>query len=268
MLPIITMLAPTASAFTACPVEETPPSAITGTPNRRATRAVLYTAEACARPTAHTSCVVQMEPMPMPTRRPSTPLRIRWYACRAVTTLPPTTSTSGCVALIQRTRSCWYMESPWEESITIRSAPASTSAEHRSRSLGRVPMLPPTSSCLAASRLARGKSRCFFRSLREISATSPPAPSTTGSLPFLDRCRTAFASFKSTPCGAVTNLSSGVMTAESGVVWSSTKSMSRLLTMPTNLAPISPFSVTGIPLYPYLNLISSTSAIVWFGERQ
>jgi len=39
-----------------------------GTPNCAARLAHLYTAVACPRPTAHTSCVVQMEPEPMPKR--------------------------------------------------------------------------------------------------------------------------------------------------------------------------------------------------------
>eukprot|EP00959_Pyramimonas_sp_CCMP1952_P282297 5900301-Pyramimonas_sp.AAC.1 len=52
-----------------CPGLPMPPSAMTGTPYRRASCATLYTAEACARPHAHTSCVVQIEPMPMPRPR-------------------------------------------------------------------------------------------------------------------------------------------------------------------------------------------------------
>lgn len=37
-----------------CPTEDMPPSAITGTLNRRAYSATLYTAVACGRPTAIT----------------------------------------------------------------------------------------------------------------------------------------------------------------------------------------------------------------------
>lgn len=36
------------------------------------------------------SCVMQMEPQPMPTRRPSTPASVRCLACAAVTTVDPT----------------------------------------------------------------------------------------------------------------------------------------------------------------------------------
>ena len=82
-----------------CPGLATPPSARMGTPAARATRATWYTAVACARPHAHTSCVVQMEPTPVPTRMPSTPAAMRFSACARVTTLPPITSSEGYVAL-------------------------------------------------------------------------------------------------------------------------------------------------------------------------
>ena len=41
-----------------CPDDEIPPSAMTGMPCLDATFVTLYTALACALPTAHTSCVV------------------------------------------------------------------------------------------------------------------------------------------------------------------------------------------------------------------
>ena len=81
---------------------EMPPSAMTGMPNCAAKRATLYTADACGRPTAHTSCVVlfgqdcvssehccvfvfadQIEPTPMPTRSPCAPASIKCIACLA-----------------------------------------------------------------------------------------------------------------------------------------------------------------------------------------
>lgn len=45
---------------------------------------------------AHTSCVVQMDPEPMPTLRASAPPSMRLLACRPVTTLPQMTCSSGC----------------------------------------------------------------------------------------------------------------------------------------------------------------------------
>lgn len=78
-----------------------------GTPRARAYRATLYTAEPCARPHAHTSCVVQMEPMPMPTRSASAPASIRLAACCRVTTLPAITSMSGYAVLTCLIISCW-----------------------------------------------------------------------------------------------------------------------------------------------------------------
>ena len=54
----MTALAPNARAFMMCHDDEIPPSAITGIPCLDATFVTLYTALACALPTAHTSCVV------------------------------------------------------------------------------------------------------------------------------------------------------------------------------------------------------------------
>ena len=107
----------------------------------------------------------------------------------------------------------------------MTSAPASTSARQRSRSLGRVPMAAPTSSCLFESFEASGNSFDFFMSViasdrdqlavggeggalcavpvREINATISPAAFTTGSLPFLDCRINSFASVKDTPSRAV-----------------------------------------------------------------
>lgn len=109
--------APRARAFTTCPTVWIPPSAITGTPNRRAYSATLYTDVPWGRPhaiTAHSfwsatnygsylilsdtnepvislpftvpSWVMQMEPQPIPTLRASTPASMRFFAWAAVTT--------------------------------------------------------------------------------------------------------------------------------------------------------------------------------------
>lgn len=97
---------PNASALTMWPTFCIPPSAMTGTPNPHqhtthlslthkptssspnllAYSATLYTAVPCGRPTAVTSCVIQMDPLPIPTRSPSTPQSIRFLAWAAVTT--------------------------------------------------------------------------------------------------------------------------------------------------------------------------------------
>ncbi len=65
--------APIARAFAMCPMLAMPPSAITGTPSRREYLAHLYTAVACARPTAMVVCVVQIDPGPIPMRSASAP---------------------------------------------------------------------------------------------------------------------------------------------------------------------------------------------------
>ena len=86
--PIITVEAPRASALMIWPTDLIPPSATTGTPNLRAYSATRNTAVAWGRPTAITSCVMQMEPLPIPTRSASAPASIRFLAWEAVTTFP------------------------------------------------------------------------------------------------------------------------------------------------------------------------------------
>eukprot|EP00962_Isochrysis_galbana_P025728 scaffold7960_cov129-Isochrysis_galbana.AAC.4 len=88
-----------------------PPSAQHGTPCLRAYLHTWYTAVACGRPTAITSCVVQIEPEPMPMRSASTPHLMRLRACETHTTLPPTTCTSK-LDLMYLTMSSWYVELP------------------------------------------------------------------------------------------------------------------------------------------------------------
>ena len=75
----------------------------------------------------------------------------------------------------------------------MTSTPALTRAAARSRSPGRVPIAAPTSSCLFASLDAEGKSRFFFRSVREVRAMSSCLSLTMGSLPFLDSRMMRFA---------------------------------------------------------------------------
>ena len=63
-----------------------------GTPIAFATRDTCHTADACPRPTAQTSCVVQIDPEPIPTLRASAPASHSVLACLPVTTLPQMTS--------------------------------------------------------------------------------------------------------------------------------------------------------------------------------
>lgn len=70
---LTTALAPRQRALTICPDDEIPPSAMHGTPYLRAILDVLYMALAWALPTAHTSCVVHIDPDPIPILMPSTP---------------------------------------------------------------------------------------------------------------------------------------------------------------------------------------------------
>ena len=101
--------APKLRAFEICPTSRIPPSAITGTPNRRAYSATLNTAVPCGLPTAMTSCVIQIEPLPIPTLSPSTPASIRFFAWAAVTTLPPTTWRSAYFSFMYLIKEKWNM---------------------------------------------------------------------------------------------------------------------------------------------------------------
>mmetsp|Transcript_4663 Transcript_4663/g.13018 ORF Transcript_4663/g.13018 Transcript_4663/m.13018 type:complete len:258 (+) Transcript_4663:621-1394(+) len=244
-LPHIAAPAPRHKAFTMWPGLEMPPSAITGIPRARAYFATLYTAEACARPQAQTSCVVQIDPMPMPTRSASTPQSIKCAACRRVTTLPPMTSRSGYCDLIQRTISCWKTLSPWLLSTTMAFTPAATKARTRSRSAGRVPIAAATISCLRSSFVAFGKSAFFCKSARDIRATRRICWDTTGNLPFFDSFKILFADSRSMSSCAVTKCSALVMIELTEAERSVAKSVSRFVTMPRSLEPMRPSSVTG-----------------------
>lgn len=69
--------APKAKALTICPTFLIPPSAIIGILNYLAYQATLQTALAQALPQAVTSYVVQIEPIPIPTLKPSAPASIK-----------------------------------------------------------------------------------------------------------------------------------------------------------------------------------------------
>mmetsp|Transcript_46329 Transcript_46329/g.86522 ORF Transcript_46329/g.86522 Transcript_46329/m.86522 type:complete len:313 (+) Transcript_46329:551-1489(+) len=246
-----------------------PPSARMGTPYCLASFATLYTAEACALPQAHTSWVVQMEPMPIPTRSASAPHSMRFFACCFVTTLPATTCRAGNWDLIHLTISCWKTLSPWLLSMTTASTPAATNARTRSLSLGRVPIAAATNrDLLTGSLVALGNSTFFLMSVLETMAMNKPDLVTMGSFPFLDVCKREFACRRSQPSSIVTRSLVGVMMALSRVWRSRTKSVSRFVTRPRSLAPVRPVSVTGKPVKPCFVFKVSNSANVIVGGTQ
>mmetsp|Transcript_79936 Transcript_79936/g.193721 ORF Transcript_79936/g.193721 Transcript_79936/m.193721 type:complete len:298 (+) Transcript_79936:709-1602(+) len=201
-----------------------------------------------------------MEPMPMPTRSPSTPQSRRCLAWRFVTTFPPMTCRDGKVCFIHLTISCWKVLSPWLLSTTMASTPAATSARTRSLSVDRVPTAAATTKFLLSSLVDKGNSACFLRSERETNATNRSSLVMTGKLPFLEIFKSSFAPRRSTPSGAVVHLSVGVMMELTHLVErSGTKSVSRSVTKPSSREPTVPSSVTGKPLKPHFFLSSSSS---------
>ena len=129
----------------------------------------------------------------------------------------------------------------------------------------RVETAAATRSCFLRSLDASGNSRFLSRSERDMSATRQPSSLTIGSLAFLLSIRMRFASSSDKLTGATVR--SVVITSLSLVVWSATKSTSRLVTMPNSLPPIRPVSVMGTPEKPLNRLMSRTSATVWLGVR-
>mmetsp|Transcript_20171 Transcript_20171/g.52338 ORF Transcript_20171/g.52338 Transcript_20171/m.52338 type:complete len:346 (-) Transcript_20171:349-1386(-) len=267
----MTVDAPRARALMMVPTVRTPPSAMMGTPKRRAYSATLYTAVPCGRPHAITSWVMQIDPDPIPTRRQSAPASMRFLACAAVTTLPAMTSRSGCVSLMYLINSIWKTELPWDESSTTTSSPTSTSACSRSLSDGRVPTAAPHSSSLVSGCLdASGYSRCFLRSVREMSATTLKSSSTMGSLPLRDFSMSSLASSRAMPSGAVIKSSAFVITSVTCALIRSPlqKSKSREVTIPRSFPPIFPVSVTGKLEYPSSSFISRIFSIEVVGSMQ
>mmetsp|Transcript_26920 Transcript_26920/g.62559 ORF Transcript_26920/g.62559 Transcript_26920/m.62559 type:complete len:329 (-) Transcript_26920:219-1205(-) len=234
--------APNASAIAPAALFAMPPSAITGTLNSLAYRATWYTALPSGRPTAGASCGDSRFD-PMPTLSPSTPACNSGCACFGVTTLPAMTSREWNCCFTFLMKSTCSATDPWEASRNRTSIPASTKQRTRSSSdsFGRTEA--PTSSCRFASIAAFGKFFTFFRSDLVTSATSSPSSLRMGSLPFLLWTSLSSASPSEMGSQAVMHCALGVMTAESLVLLSSTKSMSRLVTMPKNLLPIMPMSV-------------------------
>ena len=93
--PSITVSAPAAIALTMSPEYVMPPSAITGTPSRRARRVVCQIAESCGMPAPLITRVVQIDPAPTPTLMASAPASARASTPSSVTTLPATTGSDG-----------------------------------------------------------------------------------------------------------------------------------------------------------------------------
>ena len=87
------MLAPAASALVISPLYLMPPSAITGTPWRSATRAQSKIAVSCGMPAPEITRVVQIEAGPMPTLTASTPRSTSAIVAAPVETLPATSCT-------------------------------------------------------------------------------------------------------------------------------------------------------------------------------
>src|SRR2546429_1316555 len=87
-LPIITQDAPAASALEMSPEYLIPPSAMSGTSVPCAARAASMIAVNCGTPAPVTTRVVQIDPGPMPTFKPSTPREINSFVPSYVATFP------------------------------------------------------------------------------------------------------------------------------------------------------------------------------------
>ena len=142
--PIITLLAPAASAFTMSPEYLMPPSAMTGTSPAPSTAS--NTAVSCGTPTPVTTRVVQIEPGPTPTFTASTPRSTSARAPSRVATLPTTSCVSGnasrTVDVATSTPSAW----PCAVSMMSASTPASMSALARARKSPAAPIAAATRS--------------------------------------------------------------------------------------------------------------------------
>src|SRR5437899_9554197 len=100
-LPIITQLAPAATALGMSPEYLIPPSAMSGMPALRVARSHSAMAVTCGTPAPVTTRVVQIDPGPIPTFTPSTPSWARSQAPSKVATFPATRSTSGNLATFE-----------------------------------------------------------------------------------------------------------------------------------------------------------------------
>mmetsp|Transcript_42481 Transcript_42481/g.74491 ORF Transcript_42481/g.74491 Transcript_42481/m.74491 type:complete len:205 (+) Transcript_42481:703-1317(+) len=201
----------------------------------------------------------------MPTRNPSAPASKSGLAWRGVTTLPQTMSIVGNSYFTFFTKSTCCGVSPCDALRTNASTPASISLLARSYSDGTGVTAAATRSCLLASFDAFGYFRFFFKSLRLTMATSSPASFTIGSLPFLLERSFASASVNEMGSCPSTILALGVITSASLVFRFSMKSMSRLVTMPMSLLPMTPCSQMRTVDTSYSSLIISISSTLLSG---
>mmetsp|Transcript_11045 Transcript_11045/g.30897 ORF Transcript_11045/g.30897 Transcript_11045/m.30897 type:complete len:322 (-) Transcript_11045:336-1301(-) len=252
MDPHITVLAPRAKALVMCPLFWIPPSAMTGTPCSAASLLVWYTAVAWPLPTAQTSWVVQMDPLPIPTRRPSAPTPMSLSACLEVTTLPAMTCKSGKLFLMYFIISIWYTESPWLESRITASTPSFTRASSLTLSFSLVPTAQPMQSLpslfTVAVPMGVGYLKSWsFSSPRSTTPTRAPSSPTTGRRPFLLDASLALTASSPSVAETVTRSPAFVMTSPSftsAVLFPASMSTSLVVTRPRSFPPSSPVSVT------------------------
>ncbi len=117
--------------------------------------------------------------------------------------------------------------------MTRKSTPASTSAWARRNASSPTPTAAPTSSRPSASLAARGYFSALTKSLTVIRPLRRPSSSTSGSFSILCRRSSSIASSPEMPTLPVTS-GIGVMTSRTWRPRSSSKAMSRLVTMPSS----------------------------------
>src|SRR5215472_7082812 len=120
-LPIITQDAPAASALEMSPEYLIPPSAMSGTFVPCAARAASIMAVNCGTPAPVTTRVVQIDPGPMPTFKPSTPSEINSFVPSYVATFPAMICASGRRWRMALIASITRKECPWAVSIASTS---------------------------------------------------------------------------------------------------------------------------------------------------
>ena len=178
-LPSITTSAPAPIAFAMSPEYLSPPSAMTGIPASLATSATSEIAVTWGTPIPATIRVVQMEPGPIPTLRPSAPWAIKSSAASRVAMLPIHKSAS-ILSLMVSANLTTFMLWAWAQSIEMMSAPASSNAIALSKSKG--PQAAATKYLPFLSSAALGCWSWFKISLMVRIPTKSPSSLTTGNL--------------------------------------------------------------------------------------
>ena len=226
-----------------------------GTPAGVAAFAASWIAEICGTPTPATMRVVQIEPGPTPTLMPSAPASTSAWAPSRVATLPPTMSIS-VLRLSRRTISITAWEWPWAVSTTRKSTPASIKACARFSASSPTPIAAPTTRRPLASFVAQGYLSALTKSLMVNRPCNRPCSSTRGSFSTFFVESNASAASGSISTVPVTS-GMGVMTSRTLRLRSSSKRISRFVTMPSK-TPLS--STTGTPEIRYFAQRLSTSA--------